>query len=556
MLKDLSNMPNSDENKTLNFHQMELDDRILKAIAKLGWLQPTLIQEKAIPLLLEGKDVLVRARTGSGKTAAFSVPIIQKILTGKQAAEEQQTSVIILAPSKDLCHQITKVIENLTVKCGRLVRCVDLSTKVEKAALKHMLAERPDIVVSTPAKLLAQLREGTLNVKDSLKTLIIDEADLMFSFGFENDLKTVLDFLPSVHQSILASATLEKDVVELKKIVLHNPVILKLEEPEMAPASQLAHFHILAEEADKAAVLYTLFKLLLIKGKSIVFVNSIDRCYRLKLFLEQFSIRSCILNSELPAKIRCHTVNQFNQGLYDIIIASDELHVLDPTVIEKRANKKKQLKQLSKQIESESGVARGIDFQHVSNVINFDFPKDINSYIHRAGRTARGNNTGSVLSFVSMEEKELMDCVNEHLSIGSESDEKVLKNYQFKMEEVEPFRYRARDAWRAVTKLSIREARIKEIKMEMFNSEKLKGFFEENPRDLQALRHDRTLHTVKLQEHLADVPEYIVPYSLKHVTGIVTKKKKSFVPRKRKSDSKADNPLMVEGMDYGKQRRV
>ncbi|XP_058830247.1 probable ATP-dependent RNA helicase DDX56 [Topomyia yanbarensis] len=549
-------MDEVDTKKNLNFHQMELDDRILKGVAKLGWLCPTLIQEKAIPLLLEGKDVLVRARTGSGKTAAFSIPIIQRILSHKQEAKEQATRVVILAPSKDLCHQITKVIENLTIKCGRIIRCVDLSAKVEKAAVKHMLADRPDIVVSTPAKLVIQLQNGTLSVKESLQTLVIDEADLMFSFGFENDLKAILDFLPSVHQSILASATLEKEVLALKKIILHNPVILKLEEPEMASASQLSHYQILAEEVDKAAVLYTLFKLQLVKGKSIIFVNTIDRCYRLKLFLEQFSIRSCILNSQLPAKIRCHTVSQFNQGLYDIIIASDELHVLDPSVHEKRGQKKKILKQVAKQVVSEAGVARGIDFQFVSNVINFDFPKDINSYIHRAGRTARGNNTGSVLSFVAVNEKELMDSVEEHLKTGYDEEGSIIKNYQFKMEEVEPFRYRARDAWRAVTKFSIREARIKEIKTEMFNSEKLKSFFDENPRDLQALRHDRTLHTVKVQEHLGDVPEYIVPDSLKHVVGITTKKKKSYTQRKRNVDDKANNPLMVPGIDYGKKRRV
>ncbi|KAL9704727.1 hypothetical protein quinque_008245 [Culex quinquefasciatus] len=508
-------MTETDDKKPLNFHQMELDDRILKGIAKLGWLCPTLIQEKAIPLLLEGKDVLVRARTGSGKTAAFSIPIIQQILTRKVEAKEQETMVIVLAPSSTS------------------------SLQTAKAALKqHVLAERPDVVVSTPAKLLAQLQEGTLNVKDSLKTLIVDEADLMFSFGFESDLKAVLDFMPSVHQSVLASATLEKDVLELKKIILHNPVILKLEEPEIAPASQLAHFHILAEEVDKAAVLYTLVKLQLVKGKSIIFVDSIDRCYKLKLFLEQFSIRSCVLNSELPAKIRCHTVSQFNQGLYDIIVASDELHVLDPAVKEKKGqNKKKMLKQIAKQKESEAG--------------------DINSYIHLAGRTARGNNTGSVLSFVSVAEKDMMDSVEDHLKSGYEQSETVMKSYQFKMEEVEPFRYRARDAWRAVTKISIREARIKEIKTEMFNSEKLKSFFEENPRDLQALRHDRTLHTVKIQEHLGDVPEYIVPDSLKHVTALTTKRKKGYVPRKRPAASdKSNNPLMVEGIDYGKQKRV
>lgn len=135
-----------------------------------------------------------------------------------------------------------------------------------------------------------------------------------------------------------------------------------------------------------------------------------------------------MLNSELPAKIRCHTVSQFNQGLYDIIVASDELHVLDPAVKEKKGqNKKKMLKQIAKQKESEAGVARGIDFQFVSNVINFDFPKDINSYIHRAGRTARGNNTGSVLSFVSVAEKDMMDSVEDHLKSGYEQSETVMK---------------------------------------------------------------------------------------------------------------------------------
>ncbi|XP_058461714.1 probable ATP-dependent RNA helicase DDX56 [Malaya genurostris] len=549
-------MAKSNRNNVLNFHQMELDDRILKGIAKLGWIFPTLIQEKAIPLLLEGKDVLVRARTGSGKTAAFSIPVIQRVLDQKQDAKEQQTTVVILAPSKDLCHQITKVIDDLTIKCGRLFRCVDISTRVERAALKHLLADRPDIVISTPAKLLSQLQDGIMNVKQSLRTLIIDEADLMFSFGFEHDLKAILNFLPTVHQSVLASATLEEDVLDLKKIILHNPVILKLEEPDMAPATQLSHFQILAEEIDKAAILYTLFKLQLIKGKSIIFVNSIDRCYRLKLFLEQFNIRSCILNSQLPTKIRCHTVNQFNQGLYDIIIASDELHVLDPMVHQKRGQKKKILKQIEKQSVSEVGVSRGIDFQFVSNVINFDFPKDITSYIHRAGRTARGNNTGSVLSFVDVGEKEHMDHVEEHLKSTYNSEGFIIKNYQFKMDEVEPFRYRARDAWRAVTKFSIREARIKEIKTEMFNSDKLKSFFDENPNDLQALRHDRTLHTVKMQEHLGDIPEYIIPDSLKHVIGITNREKKSYVPKKRNKDDKYENPLMVEGIDYRKKRRV
>lgn len=246
----------------------------------MGWLTPTLIQEKSIPLLLEGKDVLVRAKTGSGKTAAFAIPVIQKILNAKMNAIEQVVAALILAPSKELCQQIKTVLDDLTIKCQRIVRSVDLSSSTNSASLKHMLSERPDIIVSTPAKILAQLKLETVNLKDSLETIVIDEADLVFSFGFEKDLKEVLEYLPPIYQAILASATLSEDVTTLKRLVLHNPVILKLEEPELAPASQLTHYRILAEEADKAAILYSLLKLELIRGKSIIFVNTVDRCYK------------------------------------------------------------------------------------------------------------------------------------------------------------------------------------------------------------------------------------------------------------------------------------
>lgn len=276
----MSDDSDNDEKKTVNFHQMELDDRILKAIARLGWITPTLIQEKSIPLLLEGKDVLVRAKTGSGKTAAFAIPTIQKILNSKMNATEQLVSTLVLAPSKELCQQIKGVFDELTIKCQRIIRIVDLSSSTNSAAVKHMLAERPDIIISTPAKVLTQLKAQTVNLKEGLETIIIDEADLVFSFGFENDLKEVLTFLPPIYQAILASATLSEDVTTLKRLVLHNPVTLKLEEPELAPASQLAHYRILAEEDDKAAILYSLFKLELLRGKSIIFVNTVDRCFK------------------------------------------------------------------------------------------------------------------------------------------------------------------------------------------------------------------------------------------------------------------------------------
>ncbi|KAF5301820.1 hypothetical protein FQA39_LY10605 [Lamprigera yunnana] len=511
-------MEENTEEEILNFHEMEIDDRVLKAIAKLGWKSPTLIQERAISLLLEGKDVLVRARTGSGKTAAFAIPVIQKILNSKRTVTDQQTKALILAPSRELCHQIYGVFKALTIKCSREVNCVDISPSVDLNIQKPLLLEKPDIVIGTPGRALQHIKGGNLHLKTTLEMIVIDEADLVFSFGYEKELKQLMGQIPNICQAVLASATLSNDVKSLKSLVLHNPVILKLEEPDMAPTSQLAHYHLSAEEMDKAAILYTLIKLNLIRGKTIIFVNTVDKCYKIKLYLEQFAIRSCVLNSELPATVRCHSVNQFNQDVYDIIVASDEKSLEEP-------GNPKEIKKSKRRKDKDSGVSRGIDFQHVSNVINFDFPLDKHSYIHRAGRTARGNNEGSVLSFVSIKEKSLLDEVEKHLE-STYSEGNIIKAYQFKLDEVESFRYRAKDAWKAVTRIAVREARLKEIKQEIFNSQKLKSYFEDNPNDLRSLRHDKALHTVRVQQHLANVPEYIVPTSLKKLTNVNGKKKR------------------------------
>ncbi|XP_050483680.1 probable ATP-dependent RNA helicase DDX56 isoform X2 [Bombus huntii] len=492
--------------------------------------------------MMEGKDILIRARTGSGKTAAFTIPLIQKILSNKRMQKKQEIKGLIVAPSKELCKQIHDVIICLTVKCSREVKVIDVSPQLDLSAQKPLLAEKPDIVVGTPSRLLQHLKANNMKLKQSLETLIIDEADLVFSFGYEDEIKSLLNYLPIVYQAALASATLSEDVVTLKKLVLRNPAILKLEEPPLAPLSQLSHYSLAAEENDKAAILYALLKLHLVRGKTIIFVNTVDRCYKLKLFLEQFGIPTCVLNSELPAVSRCRAVTQFNSGTYDIIIASDEKSLEEPHIIKvKRGRRKK---------DKESGVARGIDFQFVSNVINFDFPQDVNSYIHRAGRTARGKNQGTALSFVSIRERPLLEQVESELKHCYNRDT-LFKTYQFKLEEVEGFRYRAKDAWKAVTRIAVREARLKEIKQEVLNCQKLKSYFEDNPKDLQSLRQDKALHTVKLQSHLKDVPEYIVPPTLKRLVG--TNRKRKFnreaaaskpTATQLKYQARASNPLV------------
>merc|ERR1711981_198774 len=492
---------------------------------------------------MEGRDLLARGRTGSGKTGAFLIPIIQKVLDCKRLAvgsSEQCVRALIMTPTKELCRQIQNVLKDLVSSCGRVVRSVDVSDHrlgADIAAHKPLIVgDVPDIIVGTPSRVLMHMEASHLDdLKNTLEILVLDEADLIVSFGYEAEVKKLLTRLPSIYQSVLTSATLSSGAVKLKELVLRRPVTLNLEEDSLPEDSQLTQYQIRIEEEDKFVLIYALFKLKLVHGKTIVFVNSVDRCYKLKLYLEQFAIPVCVLNSELPNVTRCHIVSQFNKGLYDVVVASDETFLDTVPQTGNDANKDNRHKvdkdkaNSKRDKDQESGASRGIDFQFVSNVINFDFPRDVDSYIHRVGRTARGTAKGTALSLVSMKEMDRVAKVEENLrrskvarsSITNDSSEKetVFKPYRFRMEELDGFRYRATDAWRAVTKIAIREARLKEIKAEMLNSVKLKTHLADNPRDVQILRHDKALHTVRQQAHLKNVPDYIVPNALKKMTA-------------------------------------
>ncbi|XP_067396429.1 probable ATP-dependent RNA helicase DDX56 [Emydura macquarii macquarii] len=511
----------------LSFAHMGLDGRLLQAIAELGWAKPTLIQEKAIPLGLEGKDLLARARTGSGKTAAYAIPLIQHLLHVKMSPSvtEQAVRGLVLVPTKELGQQVLQMIRQLTAYCSRDVRVADVSGQVDMSAQRPILMEKPDVVVGTPARVLAHLQAHSLNLRHSLEVLVLDEADLLFSFGFEEDLKNLLCHFPKIYQSFLMSATFSEDVRALKELVLHNPVTLKLQESQLPEASQLRQYQIrCAAEEDKFLLLYALLKLGLVRGKAILFVSAVGRGYRLKLFLEQFSIPACVLNAELPVQSRCHIINQFNRGFYDYIVATDEQVLAEPTG---RPKRKKGAK-AEKGKDPEYGVARGIDFQNVAAVINFDPPPSVESYIHRAGRTARADNPGTALTFVTQPECPLLAEIEE--ALAGESAEPVLQPYQFRMEEVEGLRYRCRDAMRSVTKQAIKEARLREIKEELLNSEKLKTYFEDNPHDLRLLRHDRPLHPAIVKPHLRNVPEYLVPPTLRAIARPLLSKRKRRKP--------------------------
>ncbi|KAF4964706.1 hypothetical protein FSARC_7413 [Fusarium sarcochroum] len=528
-----------------SFVDLGLDPRLLQAVAQQKFAKPTLVQRKAIPLALNGQDVLAKADCGSGKTAAYVLPLLSSILKRKANDSTAFTTALILVPTRELADQVSKAIEQFASFCAKDISTVKLTDKVSNAVQRALLSNSPDIVISTPATAWHNVNSSALSI-DKLTHLILDEADLVLSYGYSEDLENLSRSVPKGVQVMMMSATLTEEVDTLKGIFRRDPTLLDLKEKE-AEGEGITQFVAKCGEDEKFLLAYVIFKLKLIKGKCIIFVSDIDRCYRLKLFFEQFGIRSCILNSELPLNSRVHVVEEFNKHVYDIIIAADEKNEMmgddeepaeaaegeadddskkqsnggDDAETETKRPKKKVKK--SKGGDKEYGVSRGVDFKKVSAVINFDLPTTASAYTHRIGRTARAGQTGMALSFVVPK-----DLYRKHMPTStptSENDEKVMakiirqqakrdkevKPYNFNMKQVDPFRYRMNDALRAVTKVAIREARTRELRQELLKSEKLKRYFEENPTELTHLRHDGELRTARQQAHLKHIPEYLLP---------------------------------------------
>ncbi|OQE22987.1 hypothetical protein PENSTE_c009G05562 [Penicillium steckii] len=540
--------PAGAEDQEPDFEALGLDPRLRQALIKEKFTKPTLVQAKAIPLALEGKDILARAKTGSGKTAAYVLPVLQSILQQKSADPSlKATTGLILVPTRELAEQVQKVVTSFTAFCGKDIRSINLTQKVSDAVQRTMLADFPDLVISTPTRVLANVNNSALSL-EKLSYLVIDEADLVLSYGYDEDINLLSKAIPRGVQTFLMSATLTSEVDTLKSLFCRSPVILKLEDKEEKGAG-VSQFVVKCAEDEKFLLTYVIFKLQLVKGKVIIFVGDVDRCYRVKLFLEQFGIKSCVLNSELPINSRLHVVEEFNKGVYDIIIAADDQEVMGvakPTkksqeAIEEGAedkeeigssedeeevqegNSKKAKRRKMTNKEKDYGMSRGIDFQNVACVLNFDLPTTSKSYTHRIGRTGRAGKAGMALSFVvpsdqygkhkptsvpssKHDEAVLAKIVKRQGKLGHE-----VRPYHFEMQQVDAFRYRMTDALRAVTRLAVQEARAREIRQELIKSEKLKRHFEDNPDELRQLRHDGELRAARVQPHLKHVPDYLMP---------------------------------------------
>eukprot|EP01034_Spumella_vulgaris_P028491 gene28491-35348_t len=431
--------------------------------------------------------------------------------------------------------------------------------------------------------------------------------------------------MPKIFQGILTSATLSAELDKFKRVILHNPAILKLEEPK--GVGHLLQFYLEATEQEKFLIIYVFIKLGLLQGKGLIFVNDVNKCYRLKLFFQQFFISAAVLNAEVPLNSRIHILEEYNRGVFDYLIATDasvdqgeaderdddegededdEDEQDDEDDDENDSKKKKASKAAKKRIADKKanskplkkskgvdadgyGVSRGIDFQGVNFVINFDMPLTSAAYTHRIGRTARGTASGTSLSFVTKidpsrtETAEAEIAIRDHeilhqvraqqprlgivegdnvlAAISSMDDPSSLESNEreesrmqpapllFNMNELENFRYRVEDTLRSVTSTAVRELRSAEIKNEILNSDKLKSFFAENPNDLKVLRHDKAImHPIRQKDHLKFVPQYLIPNSMKSVASINTKKKGR--AKKRKTDnSTADQRVQKSKMN-------
>ncbi|KAF2714316.1 DEAD-domain-containing protein [Pleomassaria siparia CBS 279.74] len=492
-----------------NFADFHIDARLLRACRDAKWTKPTPVQALAIPLALEGKDILARSSTGTGKTAAYLLPVLHQTI---RRVDKSQTSALILVPTRELAQQVFQLAQSLAKHVGQEIRIQNISGKESDVVQRAKLAELPDIVISTPGRASANVNNGALSLK-GLAHLIVDEGDLVMGYGFREDMTHISKNVEAGVQLFLMSATLSTELESLRDLFCRDPVLLNLDDIEKN-SQHVKQYVISCAEDEKFLLIYAIFLLKLIKGKTIIFVGDVDRSYRVKLFLEQFGVKSAVLNSELPLTSRLHIVEEFNQNKFEILIASDENEVVSS---EERPRKK--TKTASK---PDSGVSRGIDFVNISCVLNFDMPDNYKSYFHRIGRTARAGKSGTAISFVIPKDK-----FKRHKPTsfpGCASDEEVLAKiskhqkegqsvepWNFDVKKLEPFRYRFADALRAVTRIAIREARVKELRRELVTSQKLSRYFEENPESLQYLKHDKALHPAKVQAHLKHVPDYLLP---------------------------------------------
>lgn len=362
-----------------DFLNLGLKDEILKMIDERGYEIPTPIQAKSIPVAISGRDVMGQAQTGTGKTAAFGIPILNQIQRGRGL------QALVLCPTRELAVQVCEEI-------GFLGRALDIhvlavyggqSIEVQFRALK----KSPEIIIGTPGRLLDHMRRGTIDLAH-LKFLVMDEADEMLDMGFLPDIEKVLEECPPERQTFLFSATLLEDIRVLASRFMVEPELVMVE-PELKTIALLQQRYYIVPSRQKIAGLCRILDLEQPKV-SLIFCRTKKGADELARLLNRRGYSADALHGDMSQRERDNTMQRFRQGRAKILVATDV-------------------------------AARGLDIEHITHVFNFDLPEDMDSYIHRVGRTGRAGRGGAAISLVEPYQTRLLRNIERHIGKRIES---------------------------------------------------------------------------------------------------------------------------------------
>jgi ATP-dependent RNA helicase RhlE len=348
---------------TMDFAGLELIEPILRALKGQEYTVPTPIQEQAIPPLLAGHDLMGSAQTGSGKTAAFALPILQHLTLRRQAPQRNSPRALILAPTRELAAQIADSFSTYGKYLG--LRLATVYGGVGKQGQVTALSRGVDILIATPGRLLDLLGDGALRLQ-RIEIFVLDEADRMLDMGFLPDVKRIIERLPSKRQSLFFSATMPPEAVRLARSMLVRPKHVAVA-PEVDQAPAIEHRVLFVDQANKAALLMSLLEDGAI-NRALVFTRTKHRANRLSQQLVRNRIHADCLHGNKSQSARQRALAAFHEGRIRVLVATDI-------------------------------AARGIDVDDISHVINFELPNEPESYVHRIGRTARAGKAGIALSF-------------------------------------------------------------------------------------------------------------------------------------------------------------
>ncbi|MDA0770939.1 MAG: DEAD/DEAH box helicase [Chloroflexi bacterium] len=376
----------------MNFQQLSLNPNILKGVEAMGYTTPTAIQQKAIPAILDGRDVLGLAQTGTGKTAAFALPILQKLSEGTRGGVRS----LIIAPTRELAEQITQMFGELGQ--GTRIKVVPIYGGVNKGPQVAAIRRGADVIVACPGRLLDLINERNIDLS-SVEVLVLDEADNMCDMGFLPDIRRILEYVPDRRQTLFFSATMPDDIRSLSKFILSNPVNIQVD--MIAPAKTVSHaLYPVPLQLKKRLLLAVLQKVA--TGRVLIFTRTKHRARRLALDLKNQKYSVAALQGNMAQNQRKNALDGFRTGKFDILVATDI-------------------------------AARGIDVSEISHVINFDMPNTVDAYTHRIGRTGRAEQTGEALTLTTSEDEVLVRRIEKVL--GSKIQRRRMPDFDYDFSE-------------------------------------------------------------------------------------------------------------------------